>query len=407
MNVLMFGWEFPPYHSGGLGTACKNLCRVLPARGCAITFVLPKPMEVRAASVRLRFAEHARPILFRQIEAYLAPYLGTERYARERSSMESVLYGGDLFDEVRRYALLAAEVARTEVFDLIHAHDWLTFGAGIAAREQTRKPLIAHVHSTEWDRAGGHAGNPRIYDLEREGLHGADQIIAVSRYTKEVLVRYYGIPPDKVSVVHNGTDLGAYDISTDDVALPFQKGNRKVVLFVGRVTLQKGPDYFLRMARRVLEYDPQVLFVLVGTGDMEGRLRDEAEASGLSNHIYFTGFLRGRALAAVYRAADLFVMSSVSEPFGLTAMESLMYGTPVLLSRQSGVSEVLSHVLKVDFWDIEKMSDQVLAVLEHAPLQTELRAQGQREARQCSWDTTAEGCMAVYRRVSETTTHPI
>jgi glycosyltransferase involved in cell wall biosynthesis len=397
MKVLMFGWEFPPYHSGGLGTACAGLCRALSAQGHAVTFVLPRQVDVQSESVRLLFADSPPDLAIQPVNALLSPYLDMEAYAQGRVSMESVLYGGDMLDEVRRYAIQAAITTQSSLCDVIHAHDWLSFGAGIEARKVHAVPLIAHVHSTEWDRAGGQALNQRIYDVEREGLHQADGIIAVSHYTREVLVRHYGVSPDAIEVVHNGVDPDAY--SASDAALPFQKGDRKVVLFVGRVTLQKGPDYFLKMARKLLEYRSDILFVIVGTGDMEARLREEAAASGISEQFFFAGFLKGETLAAVYRAADLFVLPSVSEPFGISAMESLMHGTPALISRQSGVSEILSHVLKVDFWDIEEMTNKILAVLEHGVLQAELRIQGQQEARQFTWSASAEKCAAIYRRV--------
>ncbi len=397
MKILMFGWEFPPYHSGGLGTACAGLCRALSAQGHAVTFVLPRQVDVQSESVRLLFADHVPGLTIQPINALLSPYLDMEAYAQGRASMESLLYGGDLLAEVRRYAIQAAVVTRSERFDVIHAHDWLAIGAGVEARKVHPVPLVFHVHSTEWDRTGGQALNQRIYDVEREGLHQADGIIAVSHYTREILVRHYGIPAEAVSVVYNGIDPDAYAVS--DAALPFETDGRKVLLFVGRITIQKGPDYFLRMAQMLLKYRSDLLFVIVGVGDLAPRLREEAAAFGISEHLFFAGFLKDEALAAVYRSADLFVLPSVSEPFGISAMESLMHGTPALISRQSGVSEILSHVLKVDFWDIEEMTNKILAVLEHRTLQAELGTHGQQEARQFTWGATAEKCAALYRHV--------
>jgi len=398
MKVLMFGWEFPPHNSGGLGVACLGLTRALASSGVEITFVLPKKADVRADFLTLRFAESSGSFSATSIDALLTAYVTPASYNLQRRGFPQNLYGTDLFAEVRRYALRAREIAKRESFDLIHAHDWLSFLAGLEAKKVSGRPLVVHVHATEFDRTGGHTINQQIYDIEREGLEQADRIIAVSNFTKNLLTARYGIDPEKILVVHNGIDeqWRTPAICDNTCLRDLKRAGHRIVLFVGRLTLQKGPDYFLKAAKRVLEYNQKVRFVITGSGDMYRKIVEEAAWLGISDKVLFTGFLRDGELREVYQAADLFVMPSVSEPFGIAPLEALQSGTPVLVSKQSGASEVLTHALKVDFWDTDETANKILAVLAHGPLHETLRDNGRRDAEKMTWSEAARKCMEIY-----------
>lgn len=397
IRVLMFGWEFPPHNSGGLGTACYGLSKSLTGADIALTFVLPKRLSgIDQSFLKIVFA-NIRNIKLRAVSTLIHPYITSDLYDEYlRTAPESDIYGLNLFDEVRRYGLQARIIAREEEHDVIHAHDWLSFRAGIEAKRVSGKPLVVHVHATEFDRTGGHP-NQYIYDEERKGLHAADRIIAVSGHTKDVIVAYYGIHPDKVSVVHNGIDAGEHQRELPAALSPLRLKGKKIVLFVGRITIQKGPDYFIRVAKRVLEFVPNALFIVSGTGDMERQVIRLASDLGLSDKIVFAGFVRNEELTRLYRAADLFVMPSVSEPFGLTALEASVNGTPILVSKQSGVSEVMTHALKSDFWDVDDMADKIVNVLESRGLHDTLADFGRRDAEHATWESAAGKCVDIYR----------
>ncbi len=390
----MFGWEFPPHNSGGLGTACFGLTRALARAHTAITFVLPKRVNAHADWLRMCFAD-LPAVAPRAVTTHLYPYITSESYARERRGLPTI-YGLDLIGEVKRYGLLAKAIAAAETFDIIHAHDWLSFPAGLAAKQVSGKPLVVHVHATEFDRTGGTGINEEVYKIEKEGMSRADAVVAVSQWTKNMIVTHYGIPAEKVTVVHNGIEAGDYRPLPDRL-VAWKRAGEKIVLFVGRITLQKGPDYFIRAAKRVLELEPKVYFIIAGSGDMEGQVLREAAALGIADRVIFTGFVRGAELDALYQSADLYVLPSVSEPFGITPLESLMNGTPVIISYQSGVAEVLRHALKVDFWDTEELANQIITVLRHPPLHRTLRQHGVAEVRSVTWTAAAAKCLGVYK----------
>ncbi len=302
-------------------------------------------------------------------------------------------YGGDLFADAQRYAKLVCALCVRERFDVIHAHDWLTYPAGMALRALTGKPLVAHVHATEFDRSGENV-NQGVYDIERSGMHGADRVITVSRLTKSIAVNRYGADPDRVDVVYNGVEQeGAQPRAGDRI-----ERKDKIVLFLGRITMQKGPEYFISAAKRVLEKVEDVKFVVAGSGDMAVKMIEQAAAMGIGHKVLFTGFLRGRDVDTVFRMADCYVMPSVSEPFGIAPLEAMSHDVPVIISKQSGVSEVLTHALKVDFWDTDEMANKIVAVLKHPPLSQTLRQQGEYELRGLTWDGAAEKCVKVYGR---------
>jgi glycosyltransferase involved in cell wall biosynthesis len=434
MKVFMLGWEFPPFISGGLGTACYGLTKAMSNLGMEIVFALPKPVQsefsthvkmlspsrdwsVESESTMLEFDE-LKNVKFHAIPSLLEPYSRPEYYQKryeeilkkkrlttgwdvehysEDDSDNSGHYGGDMFTEIHRYAASAVRLGMKEDFDVIHAHDWMTYPAGIALAEVTGKPLVVHVHSTEFDRSGENV-NQIIYDIERRGMHHASKVIAVSHLTRNIAISRYGVSGDKVEVVHNGVEREA-ESNLATIPQASIKSDEKVVLFLGRITMQKGPEYFLAAAKKVLEVIDNVKFVMVGSGDMMHRTIEMAAGMGIGQKVLFTGFLRGKDVAKVYQMADLYVMPSVSEPFGIAPLEALNHDVPVLISKQSGVAEVLTHALKVDFWDVDEIANKIVAVLKYPPLQMMLREHGNFEVRKLKWKDSAEKCAKVYNDV--------
>jgi glycogen(starch) synthase len=305
-------------------------------------------------------------------------------------------YGSELSAEVHRYSRLACLLSASETFDVIHAHDWMTYPAGIALAQRTGKPLIAHVHSTEFDRCGG-SGNPWIHQMEYEGLQQAQQVITVSRYTQHICRARYNLSEAKCSVIHNGVDA---DDERNSQLHDLPPKTNPIVLFLGRITLQKGPEYFVAAARMVLEKIPEVKFIMAGNGDMLPRTIELAAQAGIGRNLLFAGFLNGAEVDRAFRMADLYIMPSVSEPFGIAPLEALTHSVPVIISKQSGVAEVLQHALKVDFWDVHEMANKIIAVLRHRPLRDTLRQNGAAEARNLTWHAAAEKCLTLYRQLT-------
>jgi glycosyltransferase involved in cell wall biosynthesis len=446
MRVFMLGWEFPPFISGGLGTACYGLTKAMSGIGTDIIFVLPRPVasgfstHVRlvssgngssAASPTAEFRlDEFENVTFRTVNANMAdPYVRPEDFLRSQprklepgedaetpvpvsSDQESGSipvppsvafpqnpasghYTGDLFSEAQRYAALATEIARGETFDVVHAHDWMTFPAALAVAGIKGVPLVVHVHSTEFDRSGVHV-DQRIYDIERRGMHAAMKVIAVSYLTKNLITHHYGIDPGKVEVVYNAIESsGSNGFAPEQYSI---RKDEKIVLFLGRITMQKGPEYFLAAAKRVLDVMDNVKFVMAGSGDMIRRTIEMAASMGIGHKVLFTGFLRGPDVEKVFKMADLYVMPSVSEPFGIAPLEAMSHDVPVIISKQSGVSEVLAHALKVDFWDINEMANKIVAVLRHPPLASTLRQHGNFEVKRLNWSDAAKACLGVYQQ---------
>lgn len=405
-KILMFGWEFPPHNSGGLGVACHGLTKALADKGAEIIFVLPKKVDINSKHLlKIVFADEISKIKFKPINSLLSPYITSEKYETVLlKEQQPSIYGEGLFEEVKRYALRAKSVAISENFDIIHAHDWLSFMAGNEAKKATGKPLVIHVHATEFDRTGGNGVNQHVYEIEKEGMEQCDAIIAVSQFTKGIITRHYGINPQKICVVHNAVEPKEeeYQLKTDPNAalLKLKEAGKKIILFVGRITLQKGPDYFLKTAKKILEFNPNVIFIMAGSGDMERQMIQEAASLGISDKVFFPGFLRGKELSQLYQIADLYILPSVSEPFGITPLESLVNNTPILISKQSGVSEIITHALKADFWDVEEMTDKTLAVLNHPPLYECLRENGFNEVKKINWQVPAQKCLDIYNQLS-------
>ncbi len=390
LRALVFGWEFPPFNSGGLGVASLGLTRSLAKQDVDITFVLPKPYPLSVPYAKIVAAE---------LEDAGAKVTYATAYPSATAADGTPLYGDDMLSQVKRYARAGAKIAKKEPHDVIYAHDWLAFGAGKEAKQVSRKPLLAHVHATEFDRSGGGSVNQTVYDLEREGMCAADRIVAVSGRTKHTVVEHYGVPAEKVAVVWNGVD---------EATAPLQEPGRrtrlahlksaghKLVLFAGRLTLQKGPDHFLNAAAKVATHDPDVLFIMAGSGDMEQQLLRQAAGLGIGDRVLFPGFLRGHDLHEAYASADVYVMPSVSEPFGISALEAMRAGTPVIISKQSGVAEAVPESIQVDFWDADALAKAIERVLEATPDEREAHAaRGRLAAARLSWDRAAGEIRAV------------
>jgi len=390
----MFGWEFAPIYSGGLGVACAGLTKGLANKGVQVTFVIPKKNSDADTHVRLLSAEEIAGIKIFGINSPLTPYVTSGAYCKMRNKFSDLIYGENLFDEVHRYSEAAKKIAEQESFDVIHAHDWLTFQAGINAKKISKKPLVVHVHATEYDRTGGLGANPLVHDIEKKGLEAADKIIAVSNYTKNIIARDYGISPQKIEVVHN-----AVEFDNKFIERPRISDTDRIVLFLGRITIQKGPDYFVEMAKKVSDIMPNVKFVVAGSGDMEPRMIERAAELGIGDKMLFAGFLRGDDITRAYKMADVYVVPSVSEPFGITPLESIKNGTPVIISKTSGVSEVVNNMIKVDFWDIDRMTNAVVGVLKYPPLKQTMAEEGWKEVSKISWDKSAEKCIEVYNKI--------
>ncbi len=457
MKVLMFGWEFPPHISGGLGTACFGLTSSMNRLGQEITFVLPRvignddeqPVDlVNASGVDMGFypisAEPTEEIVnidniklaakksivsnelleLIAIDSKLTPYETGEQYkVRVKKQLRRHLrknkknnrgkvvipddimdsyieggclplsggYGKNLLDEVYRYSLIAYKIAERSPFDIIHAHDWMTYPAGIEAKRASGKPLVIHVHATEFDRTGHHV-DQNLYNIERRGMDAADKIIAVSNRTKQIVTQHYGINPTKVSVVHNAV------IQDDDRKTDYKRSlKEKVVLFLGRVTSQKGPSYFIEAARLVLDKIDNIRFVMAGNGDLLADMIKTTAAMGMQSHFHFTGFLKGDQLSHIFSITDLCVMPSVSEPFGIVPIEAMRHGLPVIVSKQSGVAEILPNAIKIDFWDTQMLADQIIDILSDEQGYRKMINQNFEDLKSIHWDNSAQKVIDIYK----------
>lgn len=450
LTVLTFGWEFPPHISGGLGTACYGLTKSLIRRGTEVLFVVPKvhgneeiPL-INASEVFIPYAGDQRkkksvgPVPSRErrwarrvpgvpatrvisVTSNIQPYTSTEHPPaeglqawnyefRERDVVNikgvaekaaevkyhfSGGYGVNLFEEVARYGEVGGSIGCEHRFDVIHAHDWLTFPAGIAAKKASGKPLVVHIHATEHDRAGTRNVDQKVFKIEKEGMDAADKIVAVSEWTKRILVSAYGVEEEKIVVVHNGV-IGR----KRTFAIKPARLGKHMVTFLGRVTYQKGPQYFVEAARKVIEKFPATHFVMAGSGDLLPSILERVAALKLSAHFHFTGFLRGQQVDQVWSVTDVYVMPSVSEPFGITPLEAIQSGVPVILSRQSGVSEVMPHAIKADFWDIDSLAGAICSVLQHKSLAETLRRHSKQSLKEITWDNAARNLNKIYHELS-------
>ncbi|MCK5730877.1 MAG: glycosyltransferase family 4 protein, partial [Draconibacterium sp.] len=417
MKVLMFGWEFPPHISGGLGTACYGLTKGLAElKNVDVTFVVPKAFgdedqsamkliganNISISQKEIQFDSIQKKIDYYEVDSQIIPYvdedefwkLKSAKYSKNSKFIEtdeglkinfSGEYGADLLQEIRNYSIVAELIARDLTFDIIHAHDWLAYPAGIAAKKISGKPLVVHVHATDFDRSGGNV-NSKVYAIEREGMELADKIIAVSNFTKNIIVEHYGISPDKITTVYNAVE----PLIKDKKPILTKRLNEKVVTFLGRITLQKGPEYFIEAANLVLEKMDDVKFVMAGSGDMMNAMITRTAELGISDKFHFTGFLKGDDVQEMFNLTDVFVMPSVSEPFGIVPLEAMQSQVPVIISNQSGVAEILEHAIKIDFWDTYAMADAIYGLLNYPSLSKLFKEEGKVEVDNLKWIDSAK-----------------
>jgi glycosyltransferase involved in cell wall biosynthesis len=423
MRVLMFGWEFPPHISGGLGTACYGLTKGLHSVGVNdIIFVVPKAYgdedtskvsiidagEVVVSDRIIDYKTFFQQMHFIEVGTSLMPYSSPEEYEKlsveNRSANKYLIqssfsgklsfsggYGSSLFQEIANYAVIASIIAYKYSFDVIHAHDWLAYPAGIAAKLVSGKPLVVHVHATDFDRSGGNV-NPGVYEIEKAGMEAADRVIAVSNLTRSIIIEKYGINPDKVVTVHNAVE----PIADGELQKLAKNIDDKIVTFLGRVTLQKGPEYFIEAAHLVLQKMRNVRFVMAGSGDLLNRMIVRVARLKMGNRFHFTGFLKGDDVHHMFSISDVYVMPSISEPFGISPLEAMQSNVPVIISRQSGVAEILNHAIKIDFWDIHAMADAIYGFLNYDGLPLMFKKHAREEVDNLKWEYAASKVKDVY-----------
>lgn len=425
MRILMFGWEFPPHITGGLGTACFGLTKGLAKHNVDVIFVVPKAYGdenqqavrlVNASEVQFdlkdeEFKEFWSHIKYMEVGSNIIPYVDPERFSKvieenKKTAEEftskvfsknyefSGKYGLNLMEEVARFALIGSGLAAKEEHDVIHAHDWLTYPAGIAAKKASGKPLVVHMHATEFDRSGENV-NQVVYDIEREGMEAADRVITVSNLTRKIVIERYGIDPAKVVTVHNAVDQDV----VSEIVEKKKKMKEKVVTFLGRVTFQKGPEYFIEAAYKILQKDRNVRFVMAGSGDMLNRMIERVAHLRIADRFHFTGFLKGDDVINMFALSDVFVMPSVSEPFGIVPLEAMRSNVPVVISKQSGVAEILNHALKIDFWDVDAMADSIYGLCHYNGLSKMFKKHGKIEVENLKWENAALKVKQVYEGV--------
>lgn len=427
MRVLMFGWEFPPHIAGGLGTACYGIVKGLAYNGVQTLFVMPSASgdedqsaariisasDVPVESVGSTVDEFLDKVKFVRIGSNMIPYVDPEEFhemveSERRLQSENLAkcigtkfrfsgrYGSNLMEEVAHYAMVGGTIAmeHKDEFDIIHAHDWLTYLAGIAAKELTGKPLVVHVHATSFDRGTEDQIDSRVYDIEKRGMMAADKVIAVSDLTRNIVINKYGIDPEKVVTVHNAVDFSGRE------NVKVERGVRdKVVTFLGRITFQKGPEYFIEAAAKVLKRTKGVRFVMAGSGDMMNRCIRHVAKLGISDRFHFTGFLRGAEVQKMFAMSDVYIMPSVSEPFGISPLEAMCSNVPAIISNQSGAAEVLKYAFKVDFWDVDAMADDIYALLKYPALADFATREGYDEVNRLKWNIATAKLKNIYESV--------
>ena len=428
----MFGWEFPPHIAGGLGTACYGLTKGLAKHDVEVLFVMPSASGdedesavkiINASDISVadvwskadisRLDSFLSKVSFFKVSSGLVPYIDPEMFSSMVESQEkrsryeeyeqfkihyggkykfSGKYGANLMEEVQRYAMVASAIALENDFDVIHAHDWLTYAAGIAAKRISGKPLVIHVHATSFDRASDNAIDPRVFALEKMGMEAADKIMAVSNLTRNIVINKYGIDPSKVVAVHNAVDFNEFK------QMEVKRGvDDKIVTFLGRITYQKGPEYFIEAAYKVLQKCPNVRFVMAGNGDLMNRSIRRVAKLGIADKFHFTGFLRGDDVKKMFAYSDVYIMPSVSEPFGISPHEAMKSNVPSIISKQSGVAEVLDYAIKTDFWDIDAMADAIYGLLNYPALASMSARCGVEEVNNLKWENAALKMIDVYQ----------
>ena len=412
----MFGWEFPPHILGGLGTASYGLTKGMYDNGdMDITFVIPKPWGDEERSFARIVGANCVPVAWRDVsydyvQSRIGNVMDPQLYFDLRDHIYadfnymgtndlgciefSGRYPDNLLEEINNYSIMAGVIARTVDFDVIHSHDWLTYPAGIHAKQVTGKPLVIHVHATDFDRSRGNV-NPTVFAIEKDGMNNADHIITVSNLTRQTVIEKYGINPDKVTTVHNAVE----PLSEEIRSIKMQKGKDKVVTFLGRITMQKGPEYFVEAASRVLAKTHNVRFVMAGSGDMMEKMIRLAADRDIADRFHFTGFLKGRQVYEMLAASDVYIMPSVSEPFGISPLEAMQMGVPSIISKQSGCAEILENVIKVDYWDINALADSIYAIIKYPALYNHLRDKGLAEIDTIQWKKAGAKVIDIYHKV--------
>lgn len=416
MKALMFGWEFPPHILGGLGTASYGLTKGMWECGdMDITFVIPKPFGDEEKHFAHIIGMSQVPVAWRDVSReYVQERIGNvmdpDFYFRLRDHIYadfnymrtndlgciefSGRYPDNLVEEINNYSICAGVVARTVDFDIIHSHDWLTYPAGIHAKQVSGKPLVIHVHATEFDRSRGKP-NPTVFGIEKDGMNHADHIICVSNLTRDTVINNYGIDPAKVTTVHNAVT----PLTQEQLNVPEHKSKDKVVTFLGRITMQKGPEYFVEAAAKVLKNNPNVRFVMAGSGDMMDKMILLAAERGIADRFHFPGFQRGNQVYEMLKASDVYIMPSVSEPFGISPLEAMQMGVPSIISKQSGCAEILTNVIKTDYWDIDAMADAINSIVTYPAMYQQLREDGLAEVNQITWEKAGQKVINIYNKV--------
>ena len=416
MKALMFGWEFPPHILGGLGTASYGLTKGMWECGdMEITFVIPKPFGDEEKHFAQIIGASQTPVAWRDVsreyvESRIGKVMDPDLYFRLRDhiyadfnymrtndlgSLEfSGRYPSNLVEEINNYSICAGVIARTLDFDIIHSHDWLTYPAGIHAKMVSGKPLVIHVHATEFDRSRGKP-NPTVFGIEKDGMYHADHIITVSNLTRDTVINNYGIDPAKVTTVHNAVT----PLTPEQLNVPEHKSKDKVVTFLGRITMQKGPEYFVEAAAKVLKNNPGVRFVMAGSGDMMDKMILLAAERGIADRFHFPGFQKGPQVYEMLKASDVYIMPSVSEPFGISPLEAMQMGVPSIISKQSGCAEILTNVIKTDYWDIDAMADAIHSIVTYPAMYQQLREDGLAEVNQITWDKAGRKVIDIYNKV--------
>lgn len=414
MKALMFGWEFPPHILGGLGTASygltKGLCK---QQDMEVTFVIPKPWGDEDKSFMKIIGASQVPIVYRDVNYdYVKDRIGNvmdpEEYYRLRDHIYadfsymltndlgciefSGKYPDNLFEEINNYSIVAGVIARTENFDIIHAHDWLTYSAGIHAKQVSGKPLVVHVHATDFDRSRGNV-NPQVYSTEKNGFDHADHIMCVSEATRRTVIEKYHQDPSKVTAVYNAVT----PLDPEILAIPDKRGVKdKVITFLGRITMQKGPEFFVEAACKVLQHTKNVRFIMAGSGDMMDQMIRLVAKRGISDRFHFTGFMKGKEVYEIYKASDVYVMPSVSEPFGISPLEAMQCGVPSIISKQSGCAEILDYAVKVDYWDVDALADAMYALVSYPAMHHFLSEEGLKEVNSIKWEDVGIKIRAIY-----------
>ena len=416
MKVLMFGWEFPPHILGGLGTASYGLTKGMSQqKDLDITFCIPKPWGDEDQSFLKIIGMNSTPVVWRDVDwdyvKQRMPYMDPQLYYNLRDHIYadfnyigtndlgciefSGRYPDNLYEEINNYSIVAVVVARQQEFDIIHSHDWLTYPAGIHAKQVSGKPLVIHVHATDFDRSRGNV-NPTVYAIEKNGMDNADHIMCVSELTRQTVINKYYQDPRKVSTVHNAVTPLPQEIL--DI-VPQKKPNEKVVTFLGRLTMQKGPEYFVEAAAMVLQRTNNIRFCMAGNGDMMDKMIRLVAKRGISDRFHFPGFMKGKQVYEVLKASDVYVMPSVSEPFGISPLEAMQCSVPTIISKQSGCAEILDKCIKVDYWDIHALADAMYAICNYPALYEYLRDEGKKEVDAIKWEDAGMKVRRIYDEV--------